>query len=77
MLMLKKLAHLALWNFIQFAGVIFHNEQSTSIVIYGANHISYYAKFVVFQPFSINVWHIVGLNKLAKIELKLQYLIIY
>ena len=34
MVMLKKLAHLALQNFLQFAVVIFHNEQSTFIKIY-------------------------------------------
>ena len=38
MLMLKDLAHLALSIFAQFAAVILHNEQSTSIEIYGNNH---------------------------------------
>ena len=33
MFMLKKLAHIALWIFFQFADVILHDEQSTSIEI--------------------------------------------
>ena len=36
MFMLKKLAHLALY-FFQFAVVILHEEQSTSIEIYASN----------------------------------------
>ena len=37
MFMLKKLAHLALLIFVQFAVVILHDEQSTSFEIYDLN----------------------------------------
>ena len=39
MFILKKLAHLALWIFVQFAVVILQKEQSTSIEIYGFHYL--------------------------------------
>jgi hypothetical protein len=50
MFMLKKLAHLALSFFFQFAVVILHNEQSTTIEIYGSKSTFLYHLWLASFP---------------------------